>query len=448
MEQNLLINIYKNGEIIEFKTTLGTIVGSRKCTLNKKLDNSQETIIITAIEIKEDDHTQNNDANETLKEKKREDIFFNFECSLTKGYNFIHQKNTVFYRIISNNHLLYISNNVSAFGTFDSVSIPSYLLFPKFTIIFENYKHIPLLEIKTNKDEFLSKGQFDIQYSKKCRGVIINKSEIKLVEKKINVNDKSTDTTRFKYTFIDYLKSGVQINLAIAIDYTGSNGSPTYSSSLHYIKEGYKNDYQRVIEKCGNVVGKYDYDQMFPVWGFGGVPPGESNVSMCFPLDPQNEEIYTIENVSKLYREKTLQISFSGPTKFSPIIKRLNDEIISQNDRTKYQVFMILSDGIIDDMVETKEQLIIGSELPLSVIIVGIGLANFDDMDVLDADDEPLTYNGKTSKRDLVQFVPFREFQNDDVLLAKEVLAELPRQILEYYHMQNITPEDISAGKK
>lgn len=74
MEQNLLINIYKNGEIIEFKTTLGTIVGSRKCTLNKKLDNSQETIIITAIEIKEDDHTQNNDANETLKEKK-EKIF-------------------------------------------------------------------------------------------------------------------------------------------------------------------------------------------------------------------------------------------------------------------------------------------------------------------------------------------------------------------------------------
>jgi len=45
-----------------------------------------------------------------------------------------------------------------------------------------------------------------------------------------------------------------------------------------------------------------------------------------------------------------------------------------------------------------------GSDLPLSIVIVGVGEAEFDSMDVLDADDEPL-YSQKYKKnmsRDIV----------------------------------------------
>jgi hypothetical protein len=35
--------------------------------------------------------------------------------------------------------------------------------------------------------------------------------------------------------FVDYLRSGWGISLAVAIDYTGSNGTPTDPSSLHYL---------------------------------------------------------------------------------------------------------------------------------------------------------------------------------------------------------------------
>jgi len=48
----------------------------------------------------------------------------------------------------------------------------------------------------------------------------------------------------------------------------------------------------------------------------------------------------------------------------------------------------------------------------------------------LDSDDELLTDKyGRVAKEDIVQFVPFREFQGNQWLLAKEVLEELPRQI-------------------
>ena len=62
-------------------------------------------------------------------------------------------------------------------------------------------------------------------------------------------------------------------------------------------------------------------------------------------------------------------------------------------------------------------------------------------MDILDADDDPLyDKNGRKADRDLVQFVPFKEFKNDGQKLAEQVLEEVPRQIVEYYQHKKICP--------
>jgi hypothetical protein len=39
----------------------------------------------------------------------------------------------------------------------------------------------------------------------------------------------------WKTYIIDYLKSGMQINLCVAIDYTASNGEISEPSSLHFL---------------------------------------------------------------------------------------------------------------------------------------------------------------------------------------------------------------------
>lgn len=75
-------------------------------------------------------------------------------------------------------------------------------------------------------------------------------------------------------------------------------------------------------------------------------------------------------------------------------------------------------------MDKTIDEVVRGSDLPLSIVIVGVGAADFDSMDVLDADTAPL-YSKKFRKymsRDIVQFVPFRDFKNDAYKLAKETL--------------------------
>lgn len=71
-------------------------------------------------------------------------------------------------------------------------------------------------------------------------------------------------------SFVDYLRAGWGISLAVAIDFTASNGAPSTPSSLHYL--GGFNQYEAAINGVGPVIEPYDADQKFPTFGFGGIP--------------------------------------------------------------------------------------------------------------------------------------------------------------------------------
>ena len=267
----------------------------------------------------------------------------------------------------------------------------------------------------------------------------LNSSEIigKII---INYNSQS------KKTFMEYLKEGLNLNLNIAIDYTLSNEEPNNPNSLHYLYGNEPNDYEKAIFSCGTIVGYYDRDQIFPCYGFGGIPKGQKNVSHCFNINfKESPDIYLIDNVIKAYKESFNKITLYGPTYFAPIIKKvMNDlkKILNQSPQDNhYEILMILTDGLINDMDETVKLLIDCESLPLSVIIIGIGNSDFTNMIYLDGDVEPLTdNNGRVTRRDLVQFVEYEKFKNgfysgNNNELSEEVLKEIPKQIEEYYSM-------------
>lgn len=60
------------------------------------------------------------------------------------------------------------------------------------------------------------------------------------------------------------------------------------------------------------------------------------------------------------------------------VVKRLKQPI--------YSIFLIITDGEIHDMAETKRLLVEASTLPLSVIIIGVGEDRFVGMQELDCD--------------------------------------------------------------
>ena len=61
-----------------------------------------------------------------------------------------------------------------------------------------------------------------------------------------------------------------------------------------------------------------------------------------------------------------------------------------------------MTDGEIHDMDETLENIVDAAELPLSIIIVGVGNEDFIKMKVLDGDNGIQDKSGRKCKRDLV----------------------------------------------
>lgn len=91
-------------------------------------------------------------------------------------------------------------------------------------------------------------------------------------------------------------------------------------------------------------------------------------------------------------------------------------------------------------MDDTVQAIVNASYLPISLIIVGIGNAEFGQMNFLDADNgKLLERNGRKALRDIVQFVPFRDFNAaQPCLLAREVLREVPQQVVEFFRLNGI----------
>jgi len=165
---------------------------------------------------------------------------------------------------------------------------------------------------------------------------------------------------------------------------------------------------------------------MIPCYGFGAAPQFDpqqgllntnGSVSHFFPCSGNWEanEGYGVQGCFELYNKALMNCRLSGPTHFSPLLQevlKFTREEYSK-DPNNYTILLILTDGAIHDMQQTIDAIVEMSKLPISIIIVGVGSANFSKMDELDSDDTLLRGNFGTAQRDIVQFVPFKDFRKN-----------------------------------
>ena len=219
------------------------------------------------------------------------------------------------------------------------------------------------------------------------------------------------------------------------------------------------NQYELAIQSVGNIIEDYDSDKLFPVLGFGARIPPSGQLSHNFFVNGHSSNPYCerIIGVLAAYRSCIRQIQLYGPTHFAPTINHVASIAKNFVDGSQYFILLIITDGIITDIEQTKSAIVDASDLPISIIIVGVGGADFTAMDELDGDTIRVTdQQGRRASRDIVQFVPFRNFMNlsgttyqtPRLYLAKEVLAEIPDQFLGFMKSKNITPQKLAKKLK
>uniref|UniRef100_A0A8C1G9H2 Copine family member IX n=3 Tax=Cyprinus carpio TaxID=7962 RepID=A0A8C1G9H2_CYPCA len=284
-------------------------------------------------------------------------------------------------------------------------------------------------------------GEFTTSYRELSRGQSqFNVYEVlnpkKKGRKKKYVNSGTVTLLSFKveseYTFVDFIR-----------------GNPSQPTSLHYMNPYQLNAYAMALKAVGEIIQDYDSDKLFPAYGFGAKLPPDGKISHAFPLnsDCENANCVGIEGVLEAYYDCLRKVQLYGPTNFAPVINQVAQCASEVTDGSQYFVLLIITDGVISDMVQTREAVVTAASLPMSVIIVGVGPAEFDAMEELDGDEVRVSSRGRVAERDIVQFVPFRDYidrSGNQVLsmarLAKDVLAEIPDQLLSFMKSRGIEP--------
>jgi len=117
---------------------------------------------------------------------------------------------------------------------------------------------------------------------------------------------------------------------------------------------------------------------------------------------------------------------FSGPTLVTPLLTKFYEKLKEAKDSKVYRVLFVLLDGDADDLTDAKSMIIKLSELPCSIIFIGIGPASFIRMPLLNNKNKLRNAQMKTTERDIVQFVTFKEANSTNF---KNVFRKIPEQM-------------------
>jgi Copine len=239
--------------------------------------------------------------------------------------------------------------------------------------------------------------------------------------------------------FVDYVSGGCQLNVVVGIDFTGSNGDPRQPGTLHYRNNNdpsFRNDYEKAIAAIVSILAKFDSDQKFPVYGFGAKYDGE--VRHCFQCGP-TEEANGVQGVLDAYRAVFASgLIMSGPTDITELLQtaaaraQSSQDAAARRGQQAFTIVLVLTDGALSDIQKSAAVLKQIAGAPLSVVIVGVGNADFSSMRFLD-DCSP-------GNKDITQFVQFNQHSRDSVALTSETLREIPNQLVGYFQRHNIPP--------
>jgi len=178
----------------------------------------------------------------------------------------------------------------------------------------------------------------------------------------------------------------------------------------------------------------------FPVYGFGAKYDGV--VRHCFQVG-REKEVHGVKGILDAYKGVfRTPLIMSGPTVFDEVIQLAAAQAKSRQEANPlaYTVLLLLTDGAVTDVESCRRTLASVADAPLSIVIVGIGNADFSAMQFLDDFEKRTSMN-----RDIVQFVQFNRHEHNKTSLTRATLEEIPDQLVQFFYQRGIMPQPDKA---
>ena len=418
-------------KIIPLKALFGEITGKYEEKIIDFLGDESFSINL----IKSYENDDNQEKENSNNSNKINDKLIRLKFKSLISFSLYSSKSIVSYTIEKNQNILFKSPFCSDSNIQNSDKIPIELLKPTFDICFYNVCY--------------EEKRYTIKYDELFKGV---EKDVNFTDTNFNININSEEVKPNK--LLKLLEKGLNIELIIAIDFTESNGDKDNPSSLHYIKDNFVNNYEKAIREIYEIFSTYNKSNQCDLFGFGGSNFYFKNPKYCFDIDDikddniddvkNNEQ--NIEKIISLYKKAVNTTIFGTGTFFSSVIVKTYNIIRNKMIKNKgtnslnYNVLLIISDGKIHDIDWTIAWLKYCSNLPFSVVVIGVGEHATKDMKILNGE---ISFEGKIIENNNVHYVHFKDFNGNIKKLRENALRYIPENISEYFEKIKSTGEKI-----
>ena len=253
----------------------------------------------------------------------------------------------------------------------------------------------------------------------------------------------SNDNDEYKSIF-EYLKAGVKLSCFMSIDFSyGINGQNLLSS--------YSN-YRKIINSIMNKISNYNKNEYF-MYGYGANLKNKnlsnSLYKFIFNLNLEEDKSIKFENFNKKFDNCLNHIVPEKKVCLSLMIKKITKDIFQYYDEKFYNVLFVLARELTEDKDRQNliDAFIESGYLPLTIIIIGEGKNNFENMKGLFNKKIKESSQGMTKNRDNIIFVSYSDdFKENPDLLSEWCLREISKQMLQFYKLSKCPPNYIEKN--
>ena len=412
-----IIKNEKNEKIISIENTLGEIVGGLRQVYKKNIEGDM------IFEVKA-----------SLNDELNRECEFNVEIS----GDFIGMKTR--YKIIS------LGNQ---YEPINKLVYESEIMNNSPKMVFKPMA-IPLSELSQDdalEDNMIEISFIDMNHSDelaKFNGSIAQLFENDIdLDLKLNRKAKIICKKKNFFSLLDYLESDMHLNTTLAIDFSETSGTNTH----HLVKD--ETTFENLMNNFINLLEPYNEDEYFYIYGYGFQLKNDSKeVQNMFPITQDiDRPSVAKKNINSTYCRFLEDIKFSKiKTNLDLIIKQFNEKIkedIDDYDIREYNVLLLFANNDINNEKEFYNEFILSSDLPISLVIIGLGKGPFTKLENVEKNFWNITDNsGNKAKRKNIKFISFNNLGKNYQRTVKNSLVDIPDQMTEYLILKNIKPSN------
>uniref|UniRef100_A0A1I8ELX1 Copine domain-containing protein n=1 Tax=Wuchereria bancrofti TaxID=6293 RepID=A0A1I8ELX1_WUCBA len=242
------------------------------------------------------------------------------------------------------------------------------------------------------------------------------------------------------YSFLDYITSGTQLHLVIAVDFS-TNLSVNKLNDTHT----FDNDFDCAIKGIAGIIRDYNSSKMFPAFGLGAKIPSALNNSKNFESKPYCRGI---DRVLEAYKNARRKVMPSDRAEYSLVVNAVAK--MAQNEgKLGLHYFLLLifasSSSIVNSekMMDTVRNM---TKAPISIIFLGRKVTELNTFhNTTGAKKSELPGDDVSLNSDFVEFIDLNSIMIHETTpkqnakrIAERALRNVPWHLITYMHKNNI----------